>query len=273
MTKTISIYSMKGDVTGSIDLPDVFNTPYRPDLIQRAVVSIQSMIRQSYGTSPVAGLNTSAGYYGRRGRRYRQTINKEMSRLPREKPGGGGLGKVRRVPQSVGGRRAHPPKSEKIFAKNINNKEYLYAFKSAVAATLDTDLLKLRNHRIDGVIDSNLSFPLIIENDFENLTKTSDVVEALRSLNLGEELERCSFIKSKSGKSASRGRRYKKRSGVLVVVSNPDAPVRLCRNISGVDIFSVDELDVELLAPGTQAGRLTVWTKAALEYIGDFFGK
>jgi len=119
MTKTISIYSMKGDVTGSIDLPDVFNTPYRPDLIQRAVVSIQSMIRQSYGTSPVAGLNTSAGYYGRRGRRYRQTINKEMSRLPREKPGGGGLGKVRRVPQSVGGRRAHPPKSEKITIKSL----------------------------------------------------------------------------------------------------------------------------------------------------------
>jgi len=35
-----------------------------------------------------------------------------------------------------------------------------------------------------------------------------------------------------------------------------------------VDIATVDQLNTELLAPGTQAGRLTVWTESALLRLG-----
>ena len=36
------------------------------------------------------------------------------------------------------------------------------------------------------------------------------------------------------------------------------------RNLSGVDAVTVDQLNVEHLAPGMLAGRLTVWTESAL---------
>ncbi|MGP8085730.1 MAG: 50S ribosomal protein L4, partial [Methanoregula sp.] len=32
----------------------------------------------------------------------------------------------------------------------------------------------------------------------------------------------------------------------------------------GVDVVTVDQLNVEHLAPGMQAGRLTVWTESAV---------
>ena len=40
------------------------------------------------------------------------------------------------APGTVGGRRAHPPKSEKIWSKKINKKENAKAIRSAISATL-----------------------------------------------------------------------------------------------------------------------------------------
>ena len=36
------------------------------------------------------------------------------------------------------------------------------------------------------------------------------------------------------------------------------------RNLPGVDIVEVNNLNVELLAPGAHPGRLTIWTKSAI---------
>ncbi|HDI72875.1 MAG TPA: 50S ribosomal protein L4, partial [Candidatus Altiarchaeales archaeon] len=54
----ISVYSLKGKVVGKIELPNIFQTEYRPDLIQRAVIAFQSNKRQSYGVSEGAGMKT-----------------------------------------------------------------------------------------------------------------------------------------------------------------------------------------------------------------------
>ena len=44
--------------------------------------------------------------------------------------------------------------------------------------------------------------------------------------------------------------------------------VKAARNLLGVDVTDVSNLNAELLAPGTQAGRLTVWTQSAIERLG-----
>lgn len=156
------VYSISGKKVATLKLPTVFETVARPDLVQRSVVSLQSCRRQSYGVSPSAGLLTSADYFGRRGR-FRTTINRAMSRLPREKTGGGGLGKVRKVPQAVGGRRAHPPKN-KDYSKNINRKEGLLALKSAIASTSEN--------------------AIVLEDTIEKISKTKELSNVISALKL-----------------------------------------------------------------------------------------
>ena len=43
------------------------------------------------------------------------------------------------------------------------------------------------------------------------------------------------------------------------------------RNHAGVDVVVVENLNAELLAPGTHPGRLTVYTKSAVEKLGGLF--
>jgi large subunit ribosomal protein L4e len=258
----VTVYSLSGKPSGKIQLPAVFKTEYRPDLIQRAVVSQQASRRQAYGTDPYAGLRTSADYYGNRKHSYRMTINKGMSRLPREKPGGGGLGKVRRVPQSVKGMSSHPPVN-KDHSKKINKKELERALNSAIAATADKAIVEKRGHKM-GLVHE---LPLVVDDALESLKKTRDVLEALRNIGLDEDLERGREKKINSGKGKSRGRPYDRRKSVLIVAGVDNGIKKSACNIPGVDTVTVKELDVELLAPGTHAGRLTVWTKSAIEEI------
>ncbi|HIE34312.1 MAG TPA: 50S ribosomal protein L4 [Candidatus Altiarchaeales archaeon] len=257
-----NVYSLDGKKKGSLKLPDVFNTEYRPDVIQRAVVSIQTNRRQPYAPFVLAGQQTSAAYFGRRRGGFRQTINRGMSRLPREKPGGGGLGRVRIVPQAVGGRRAHPPKG-KEWSKKINNKEYSLAFRSAIGATINKELVSKRGH----IIDKIRELPLIVDDKFEKLKKTKEIIDVLNALGLEDDIERARNRVIRSGKGKMRGRKYKNKKSVLIVVNDDKGVISGTRNIPGVDVVKLDDLNVELLAPGTHAGRLTMWTESAIKNI------
>lgn len=263
----VELYSLNGKSKGKVKLPEIFHTEYRPDLIQRAVIALQSQRRQPYGVSKLAGMQTSAAYFGRRRDAYRMTINRGMSRLPREKTGGGGLGKVRMVPQSVGGRKAHPPKPEKKFAKRVNNKEYKQALKSSIAALKDKELAIERGHRIEKLKE----IPLVIEDKFEKLSKTREVIKALKALKLEDELFRAKVKKVRAGKGKMRGRKYKRKKSLLIVVNEDRGVMKGGRNISGVDVVKIKDLNVELLAPGTHAGRLSLWTQAAIKNISKIF--
>ncbi len=48
------ILNTEGKKVKSIELPIQFNEEYRPDLIRRAVLAMQSHGRQPYGSSPEA---------------------------------------------------------------------------------------------------------------------------------------------------------------------------------------------------------------------------
>ncbi|MFH1403919.1 MAG: 50S ribosomal protein L4 [Candidatus Altiarchaeota archaeon] len=239
-----NIYSIKGKVKGEAKLPKVFTSPYRPDLIQRSVVAEQAFTRQPQGVDPGAGFRTSAGYFGSRKRSYRQSINKAMARLPREKRGGGGLGKVRRVPQSVGGHRAHPPQC-KDYSKKINNKEWKNALDSAIAATANKKLVEERGHNLGEIKD----LPIIIEDAVQEVKKASEAVKILKELGLAEELDRC----------RQRG------VGMLLVVGEDKGVMNALNNIKGLEVATINDLDVDTLAPGTHAGRLTIWTESAIK--------
>src|SRR3989338_2177503 len=139
------IYSLDGKHVRDVQLPAQFQYPYRDDLIKRAVLSEESRTFQPKGSYPLAGLETSARYKGRK-EDFGAVKNKGIPHLPHEVLPGGQLGKVKRVPHAVKGRRAHPPKPEKKLVELINKKEYLKALASALAASAAVAIVSQRHN-------------------------------------------------------------------------------------------------------------------------------
>ncbi len=162
------------------------------------------------------------------------------------------------APGTVSGRRAHPPKAEKELKQKINVKERKKAISSAIAATAIKDIVAKRNHKFKEV-------PLVINKNFEHLSKTKDVIDTLNKLGLNEELKRISKKKVRAGKGKSRGRPYKKKKGPLLVVANKCELQKAAKSLQGIEITTVKSLNAELLAPGAEPGRLTVWSEGAIE--------
>lgn len=260
------VYSLEGKVLKKINLPSSFDEIVREDLIRRAVLSDESKLRQPKGSYPLAGKETSARYRGRK-EDFGSLKNRGQAKLPREVGAKGRAGKVKRIPSAVKGRRAHPPKVEKKIVENMNKKEYKKALCSALAATKLIDLVKKRGHVFN--IDS---LPVIVENKFEELTKTSQVVSVLKNLGLFVDVER-SKEKSKplSGIRKTRTRSKYVPKSLLIVVRNGNI-LKAARNLSGVDVVTVEDLKVRNLAPGTHPGRLTLFTENAIEDIRIKYG-
>jgi large subunit ribosomal protein L4e len=245
-----SVLSISGEVKEEIELPPVFSTPYRPDLIKRAVHAIQSSRRKPYGPSIYAGILTSAESWG---------VGHGVARVPRIKEGR----RAARVPQARGGRRAHPPRVEKKWKLKINKKEKLLALKSAIAATSREELVSARGHKFSSKI------PPIVEDEIEKLEKAKEIKDFLLSAGLWDDVERAKKRKVRSGKGKLRGRKYKKKKSILFVVKNMDGFGKAASNFPGIDVVPVDELSVEHLAPGTHPGRLTVYTKGSIKKLEE----
>ena len=266
--KVTKMMKVDGKEGSEVELPVQFSERVRDDIIKKAVLSIQSKKRQPYGADRKAGLKhvtdwvqRNRAYRSKRGKSYpsSRTPRKITFRRGMQFSGPGGL-----APQTVGGRRAHPPKAEKDFTKEINAKENRKAIRSAIAATADREKVEERGHRI-----GDLELPLVVENSFEELEKTTEVRETLENLGLEEELDRCSERKVRAGKGKMRGRKYKGKKGPLLVVGKDQGIKKAARNLPGVDVVTADNLNAELLAPGTDAGRLTVWTENAVSKLEE----
>ena len=238
------VKTIEGGVAHDIELPALFREEYRPDLIKKAVLALQSTRRQPHGTYPYAGICSSAVGWG---------SGRGASHVPRIRNGS----RAAKVPQAKGGREAHPPVVAKVLVKAINVKEKQKAFRSAVAASVREDLVRGRGHIFDG------SVPVVLEDRFESLDRTRDVVSALSAAGVYQDIERAKESrKVRAGRGKMRGRRYKQRKSLLIVTATK--PLRSARNLAGVDVVTIDQLNVEHLAPGMQAGRLTIWTESAL---------
>jgi large subunit ribosomal protein L4e len=258
----VPVYGLDGKVKGEATLGKAFSKPARADVIKKAVLAEESNSRQAYGSDPLAGQRTSANYRGRRGIR-NSMMNREMARMKRIVGPGFMHFRARSVPQSVKGRKAHPPKADKNWEKKLNKKERLMALLSAVSCTTDKKLVEARGHKIDEV----KHIPLVIDDKLEGLTKNKDVVETLGALGLGKEIERCSSTKTRAGKGKMRGRATIKRKGPIIIIGEDKGISKAASNIPGVDVSTTGNLNVSSLAPGTVPGRLAVWTKSAVEAV------
>lgn len=263
MAKKINILDASAKKTGDLALPAQFDEFVRPDLIARSVLSLQSRARQAYGSDPRAGMRHSSKLSKRR-RKYRGSYGFGISRVNRKIHTRRGtrfywVGTF--SPQTKGGRRSHAPKAEKDFGQKINAKENRKAIRSAMAASVDPAVVAERGHKVP------TGFPFALDNSFEGLQKTSDLQNALLALGLDEELQRASVKNVRAGRGKSRGRKYKKAKGPLIVVSQDCPLLKSAANVAGVDVALCSAVNAELLAPGADAGRLTLWTQAAVEKI------
>lgn len=244
------VYSLEGEIQEEIELPPVFETEYRPDVIKRAVLSCISQRIQPRGTKKEAGKRHVVHYMG---------TNRGISRTPRLTSAGR---RAAFVPQAVGGRKAHPPKVEKVYAEKINKKEKKLAIHSAIAMSANQEIVKARGHHIEEVKE----IPLIVDDSIEELEKTQEMTEVFRNLGAWNDCERARRKKIRSGKGKMRGRKYKKKKGPLLVVTKF---VTSARNLPGVDVVTVENLGPEHLAPGTHPGRFVIWTKSAVKALEE----
>ena len=258
---TIDIRNAANASVGKMELPIQFQEPVRPDLIKRAVESIWGNTRQPYGAYARAG-KQAAAKLSRRRRDYKTSYGIGISRVPRKIMSHRGtrfnwVGAF--APGTVGGRRAHPPTAEKQWEKKINVKERRKAICAALAATVQKDLVAGRGHKLPA------HYPIILDSSVEQISKTKDVQALLEKLGLQEELARISKVKIRAGRGKMRGRRYRIKRGPLFVVAKNCPLTKSARNILGIEVSIVDRVNAELLAPGANAGRLTLYTKGAIE--------
>jgi large subunit ribosomal protein L4e len=198
----------------------------------------------------------------KRRRDYRGCYGKGISRAPRKvmSKNGSNLNWVGAMaPGTRGGRQAHPPRSAKVWDKKINTKERRKAIRSALSASLDKATVQARGHKVPS------NYPFIISKDFENLDKTNKVEEIFNKLGLTEELGRSKERKVRAGKGKMRGRKYQSTIGPLIVVGENCKLTKSCINVAGVDIITVNHINVKMLAPGGIPGRITLFTESAIE--------
>jgi large subunit ribosomal protein L4e len=259
-------YSIEATDGKNVTLPSAFDSDYRPDLIRRAVHSSRANRRQPYGhrehvgkRAPQPGMKHSVEWWGK-GRGVSRIMRKSGARTGAQNP------------HTRGGRRAHGPMVQKEWGQKLNTKEANAARDSAIAATADSDKVAARGHRFS----DNVRFPIVLgsysedgeDYDIESLPlekATKKFIAMMESIGLGDDLYRANNGRNiRAGKGKMRGRRRRTPRSILLVVAQRDALARAARNIPGVDIAIAKDLCAEDLAPGGDAGRLTVWTKSAI---------
>lgn len=250
---TTNVYSVSGEVSGTVDVPSAFSSEYRPDIIKKAVLAAAANGRQPYGPAPGAGMRHSVSTWGK---------GRGTARVQRVHDGR----KATESPNNVSGRRAHPPVPEKIWAHKVNKKELKIARLSALAATGCSDCVRARGHQFD----DEVSFPVVIDDEFQNVTSTKEVSQIFDTIGIGYDIERAKDgTKIRAGRGKMRNRKYRTPVSVLIVVSDREVPIfKSASNLPGVEIEIVSTLNTSILAPGGDAGRLVIYTKSAMSQIG-----
>ena len=257
------LLSIKGEPIRRVELPPIFQEAIRTDIIKRAVISHITARLQPWGANPLAGMRTTAETWGK---------GRGVARVPRIKTGR----RAALVPHAVGGRRAHPPTPQKILHEKINAKERKLAIRSAIAATAKKELVSRRGHRFDM---EKVDLPIILEEKFETLRKTAEIAEVLKNIGVWDDILRSKSKKIRAGKGKMRGRKYKRKKGPLIVISGDNTvttpagtkPTTLlaARNLPGIDVCIVHNLNAEILAPGAAPGRLTIYSEPAIEKLRE----
>jgi len=247
----VKILKIDGSNQNTINLPTVFKTPYRPEVIQKVYNNLNSYSFQKQGRYPAAGQMVSAES---------RNTGLGIARLARAK--GEGFPRAGQAAGVAGvrhGRLTHPPVSWKNIYKKVNKKEKLLALCSAIAATANADLIRKRGHRLS----NNIQLPIIISNEIESIAKSKDLKKILIKLGLEEDLKRTYVRRIKSVHKNDTNRRSA--LSVLIIVSNDENVGRLNNSLPGIAVKTVKSVSVLDLAPGSKPARLTIFSESAIK--------
>lgn len=244
----------------SAQIPEVFNTPIRPDLVQHIYTNISKNSMQPHATDPRAGSKNSAVSWG---------PGRAKARVPRVNGSGSNRnGQGAYANFCRGGHRFGPPTLQRRWFRAVPFKQRKYAIASAIAATAIPSLVMARGHKIDNAKE----LPIVIAESFNAIKKTKEAVALLKEVGAYADVERVIEGKiHRASKGKFRRSAFKTRKGPLVVYSEDNGIVKAFRNIPGVDTAKVTELTLTQLAPGAQLGRLTIWTEGAFAAIDGVF--
>ncbi len=248
--RAAQVLDIEGKPTGEISLPTVFDTRLRLDIIQKASIAQQSHRFQPQGRNLMAGKRTTAEGFG---------VGRGISRVPRIGGHGPLSGTAAFAPGTVGGRMAFPPVTAKKIAKQINRKERRLALRSAIAATASDEIVRQRGHKFD----QERRLPLVVNDEVEKLSKSSQAKHFLSAVGVWDDV-----LRVRRSKRIKSGRRVHA-VGPLIVVGDDKTARKALRNFEGVNVIRADELSVEMLAPGTHTGRLTIWSESAVKKIAE----
>jgi len=254
--KKTSLLAINGEKMRDIFLPSAFDHEFRPDLIRLSVTAIRANRRQAYGPKRDAGMSHAVSTWGK-GRGVARVQRLTQGRNAAESP------------PNVGGRRAHPPKPEKVWHKKMNCKQRRKAKLAALAATANRDLVISRGHRIDD--GKKVAFPIVLSNQFEKIQKTRALVDVLKTIGVWPDVRRAKKgTHIRAGRGTMRDRKYKKPRSILIVVGDDVPVLKAGKNLPGVNVVPVRQLNTESLAPGGDPGRLTVFSQNAIQHIGGW---
>ncbi|ABN70115.1 LSU ribosomal protein L4P [Staphylothermus marinus F1] len=245
------VFSSDGEKVEEITLPPIFSLPVRKDLIRRAFLSAFTSMLQPKGRDPLAGKRTTARSWG---------VGRGLARVPRLPNSRAAF-----ISFARGGHAAFPPRPDERIHERINKREKAYAVASAIAATAKVDLVRGRGH-----VFQQDKLPVVLLDDVEDkISKARDAKELLIKLGLWSDIVRSyERIRIRAGKGKMRGRRYVEPRSILFVVTSYDKPfAKAVRNFPGVDVATPNNLGILHLAPGGVPGRLTVFTRSAIEDI------
>jgi len=244
-------------------MPNVLSkTPIRPDVVRTVHTNMRKNSRQPYAVNENAGTQTAAASWG---------TGRAVSRIPRV-PGGG----THRCGQGAygnmcrGGHMFSPTKTWRRWHRKVNLKQKRYATASALAASAIPALVMARGHVVDEVPE----IPLVVSDAVESITKTSKAIDVLKAVGAYADCVKAAKSHNiRKGKGKMRNRRYVNRKGPLVIYASDNGIAKSFRNLPGVDVCSVDRLNLLELAPGGHMGRLCVWTKGAFAKLETMYGE
>jgi len=259
----VSVHSSANaeEKTKTLTLPSVFTAPLRADLVHFVHSNVAKNRRQAMGVKYEAGYDTAAISWG---------TGRAVARIPRV-PGGGthrsGQGAFGNMCR--GGGMFNPNKTWRKWHRKVNTTQKRHAVACALSASAVPALVMARGHEIDEVVE----LPLVVCDGAEKMQKTKEALKLLNDLGCEAELEKVKASKKvRCGKGKARNRRYVMRKGPLVVYAKDEGITRAFRNIPGVELCSVERLNLLSLAPGGTFGRFVVYTEGAIERLKALFG-
>lgn len=163
----------------------------------------------------------------------------------------------------------NPNKAWRRWHRKTNVTQKRHALACAVAASGVPALVMARGHAIAEVPE----LPLVVSDSVEKCQKTKDAVALLKKLGCAADLEKVKASKKvRAGRGKCRNRRYVMRKGPLVVYKEDEGIQKAFRNIPGVEVVSVERLNLLQMAPGGTFGRFVVYTEGAIAKLAELYG-